>query len=62
MENKLKHCPFCGGKGSLESICILETEYSVQCESCGASGVYADKKKEAIEVWNRRTSNERDFV
>lgn len=59
---KLKPCPFCGGKAFVRYVMPCST---VQCEKCGAStGVFsdwyeeADGRKEAIDAWNRRVNND----
>lgn len=58
MDDKLKPCPFCGGRvkminGMLGTIMFI-------CEKCGADvmffGVEQDKDK-AVKAWNRRTDN-----
>ena len=59
MKEKLKPCPFCGGKAILNAENITAapvptTYYRVFCAECPCTmGVfmYAD---EAIEAWNRR--------
>ena len=65
-EEKLKPCPFCGGKAELyESEAYnLKTEvkeknirWFVMCKQCTALTCGALKKK-AIEAWNRRTNDE----
>lgn len=61
MQNKLKHCPFCGGKAI-----ILQTDtfyscakYFATCVSCGVEMPRVCRTREqAIEVWNRRVENE----
>lgn len=60
MQNKLKSCPFCGGKAI-----ILHTDPSYQlshffvtCNSCGVETPRVSRTREqAIEVWNRRVDN-----
>ena len=59
-EIKLKPCPFCGGKASLNdnSSCSY-----VHCEKCGATGESFNMSKKyssdekAAEAWNRRVDN-----
>ena len=58
--DKLKPCPFCGGKASLNdnSSCSY-----VCCEKCGATGESFNMSKKyssdekAAEAWNRRADN-----
>lgn len=61
MQNKLKPCPFCGGRAI-----ILQTEtffsyprYFATCDSCGVETprVYKTRAK-SIEAWNRRAYND----
>lgn len=62
MKNKLKPCPFCGGKAKIR----YETELSgffVECLKCLASSAISlevgkgeDAKLHAIESWNCRTN------
>ena len=52
MSDKLKPCPFCGGK-AIVSGCD-DTLWSVICKKCAASIDYNETKQEAIEEWNRR--------
>lgn len=53
-EEKLKPCPFCGGKAYAN-----ETDWKgwwhgwVICEKCGAK-IEKQTKDEAIEAWNKR--------
>ena len=56
--NKLKPCPFCGGKDSG----ILTTSYdgywfAVFCENCMAHTRKCRQEKDAIEAWNRRAND-----
>lgn len=56
MENKLKSCPFCGGKAVLKIwIGPSIPESKVSCEKCFASSAFFIKDSEAIEAWNKRT-------
>lgn len=62
--DKLKPCPFCGGKAEFYATCM---DYAyVKCRECGArtgnielSYEYATKDV-AIEAWNRRVTNAAD--
>ena len=61
MQNKLKPCPFCGGKAEVEKW-INNTKlkrtsfYIALCTECNAK-IETDKKYQAIENWNRRVDN-----
>ena len=70
MTEKLKPCPFCGGKASVTDVIpprlyIEDTAYCVFCASCDLlfgfdmdyGGEFATEK-EAVEAWNRRVSDE----
>lgn len=62
---KLKNCPFCGGKADFEKKdnYSAHTFYRVVCRDCGC-GTYCDEdgygyednpgKQKAAEIWNRR--------
>lgn len=51
---KLKPCPFCGGK----NIRIWKTSAPfVSCDDCLANTGSALTKKEAVEYWNRRAND-----
>ena len=60
--NKLKPCPFCGGKAS---ICIDEEnmekgfahKWYIVCDSCATCSGMAVSEKKAVEAWNRRADN-----
>ncbi len=61
---KLKPCPFCGGKASTtkrerwkdESCTYSRPDYGVSCQECYAKGYqYYSTVEEAIEAWNKRT-------
>ena len=65
-ENKIPHCPFCGGDAAIQ---IDGTTYQIsyvycECKSCGSRGKtvafgfvwknFEMAKKEAIEHWSKR--------
>lgn len=53
MSDKLKPCPFCGGKAEFfedEFFC----RYSVICTECGAKTTVYCVKQDAIDAWNWR--------
>ena len=63
MKDKLKPCPFCGGKAKLAkqtvSMWFLQFDsYYVVCDNCGARSriavEVAEEKDKAIEAWNMR--------
>lgn len=48
-------CPFCGTKPDIEE--AVGPSYFISCPECGKSGnveVWADEKKDAVKLWNRR--------
>ena len=65
MMEKLKPCPFCGGKIKLDE----DDFYMFCCDKCGAGITFAKKledgtatdcsKKESIEKWNRRANDDK---
>ena len=56
---KLKNCPFCGGKAF-----VWRTNQAVyiQCENYDATNhkveISGENDKEAVRAWNRRTNND----
>ncbi len=60
MSNKLKPCPFCGGKpnlykgenGGFFHLCMIDGDAMVKIESR-----YFRSEEEAIKVWNRRVND-----
>lgn len=52
MKEKLKPCPFCGGKPYVEK--DTEDNMTVDCQECFASGPFSYTEEEAIKAWNRR--------
>ena len=63
MSEKLKPCPFCGGRGKLRRwhgfmfFVFLHgrTYYSVRCNSCDCETVSSTDRQFVIDRWNRRT-------
>ena len=56
--DELKPCPFCG-----ESAVETRTDdngisWYIFCNDCGVMCGYAMSKKDAIEAWNRRSSDD----
>ena len=60
---KLKPCPFCGGKGevyqapTMLNLEIDDDAYWVQCRNCFSRVGNSYSQVEAINAWNRRTDN-----
>ena len=58
---KLKSCPFCGGEALLRKV-PNENRYYVRCgnNECPihVSTCMRETEEEAIEIWNRRASND----
>lgn len=62
MENKLKPCPFCGGKAKARENFI--GQWYVSCNDCNTivwteSDDYKSKN-EAIKAWSRRVEDDKD--
>ena len=61
MNEKLKHCPFCGGKAQYEyqsdSVADGEHWVMVQCQSCCANSGYFQSEQSATEAWNTRVDD-----
>lgn len=61
MKEKLKPCPFCGGKSWVLKIPNESNKkYVVVCkdDDCGASlGNYSETREEAINAWNKRAKS-----
>lgn len=61
--DKLKPCPFCGGKARimhLTSASGIETHSMVECRSCHIKTdyyVYEFGERNVIKVWNRRIND-----
>lgn len=61
MSNKLKPCPFCGGKAEFsedEFFC----RYSVVCTECGAETNTYGVEQNAIDAWNNRVRTTPEFT
>lgn len=59
--NKLKPCPFCGGKdiqivfqGLAVTKCGINNEYVARCGGCGAQTAIVLGEDKAITAWSRR--------
>ena len=55
-EQKLKPCPFCGGKA--ETYPYYFNEWYIGCGECSCDLGVFDTKEEAIEAWNKRVPRE----
>ena len=58
MHDKLKSCPFCGGKASAYEV-VTDTDkdfagYIVCCNDCGCATTAYDFKDDAMLCWNKR--------
>ncbi len=53
MTEKLKPCPFCGGKARVKCS-IKEDLWGVACYKCECCTKVFFSEEEAIEAWNRR--------
>ena len=54
MNSKLKPCPFCGGKATLNgpySFCWI------RCKECGIGTDFVGDAKDTIADWNRRVTD-----
>ena len=57
MREKLKKCPFCGGKAIVTKDVFNDNEMIyVICENCWANSGFCDKEDKAIRKWNKRTN------
>lgn len=59
-DDKLKPCPFCGKPGHINN--TSGALFWVECEDyryCGASTLNSSTEEIAIEIWNRRASDEK---
>ena len=61
MSEKLKPCPFCGGKNIAVRWTIGNNLWHAMCDNpkCRATGPWGLSKTKAIEAWNRRAYNVR---
>lgn len=58
MNDKLKPCPFCGGKAEMMSLKNYTTRFFATCLVCGVEMPrIARTRKQAVDVWNRRVDN-----
>lgn len=53
-DEKLKPCPFCGGKATINGITLVY----IKCTKCGVETVGYREEDEAIEAWNRRVNDD----
>lgn len=55
---ELKPCPFCGGEAIITDVVCYMTIPGVECTSCTAMVVGDETIEEAIDAWNRRTTDD----
>ena len=55
-DDKLKPCPFCGGKAMINGITLVY----IKCTKCGVETVGYREEDEAITAWNRRAKDDND--
>lgn len=63
-ETKILHCPFCGGKSEIHSVCSWhdtggDEMFFVMCGKCLTRTRYFSTKKSAILTWNTRNPMEK---
>ena len=57
--DKLKPCPFCGGKARIEKyVDNVETTWSVNCTDCDIGTVFESNKNDMVRKWNTRKGEE----
>lgn len=57
IRQKLKPCPFCGGKAKICRNWNYVWDYGfIKCDTCGATTGKFDYYKSAIKAWNRRAA------
>jgi len=61
MDEKLKPCPFCGGKAKVQSDSFNGGEFSVLCK-CGASIGEGGSKEHITKKWNQRHTPDKEAV
>lgn len=52
--SELLPCPFCGGDDVRIAVCMHDSWYYGECESCGGRTDFYDSQAEAIAAWNTR--------
>ena len=57
--DKLKPCPFCGGKPLIYKSMLDRTVWVV-CSECGATSPSSFSEETVIEAWNRRMNDGQD--
>ena len=58
--DKLKPCPFCGGKPEVRGGTTVLSLTQIRCTDCQCCTAYWRGYDKAVEVWNRRVKNGTD--
>lgn len=56
MSDKLKPCPFCGGKAELLIVPNGKAEWIIKCKNKCCNQFPHESKGDAINAWNRRAN------
>ena len=54
---KLKPCPFCGGKAVIAETSPSSGRFFISCVPCGIRTFSSEKQQKLVECWNRRADN-----
>lgn len=57
MTDKLKPCPFCGGK-NIYMFTDIMSRWWVFCKDCDVQAGRHETKEQAVDAWNRRAGEE----
>ena len=58
MNEKIKHCPFCGCKSVVHPCFGNGVHFVVVCEKCKSMGKTCNTPAKAIDAWNRRVNEQ----
>ena len=53
---KLKPCPFCGNEASVKK--DDQGMWYAECAGCFTTTLYAMKRSDIVEIWNKRVSDD----